>query len=485
MDGPLAIVFLGLLIFGAHLFNGLFKHTKVPNALILLIIGVLLGPVFKVIDPSDFGKVGPIFTTVTLIILMFESGINLKIGQLVKSIGSAFLLTVFNFLGSMAIAAGIAHLAVGLDLLSACFFGAIVGGTSSAIVIPIIKQLKMNEKGETVLLLESAISDVLCLVIGLALLGSMKEGEFDSGALANTIWKSFVFAALIGTFGGFVWSLILERMRLLKNHTFTNLAIVFVVYGATEYFGLNGGIATLCFGIALGNAYLFKNTWLKNVIPAAELNEGEKNFFGELVFILQTYFFVYVGICIKFGDPWIYLAGLGIVIGVILIRPFSIKLLVRGKMSLKDLSIMSVMTPKGLVPAILASIPLQLGLAGGEKIQDISYAVVIFSIILCSTLVIILSKDPLSIAYFRNMLQGKSTDARVVLTEEGEEVTVMGTPEEDENEEGDVAEDGNEEVEPVEGEEDDPQEPSKPKTGNDLQSWDDLEDTGDPKNPTV
>lgn len=473
----MVIVFLGLLIFGAHLFNGLFRLTKIPNALILLVIGIVLGPVTGVIKPSFFGEVGPIFTTVTLIILMFESGINLKIGELVKSIGSAFMLTVFNFIGSLAIAMAGAYFGSrlipsieNLDMLGAAFFGAIVAGTSSAIVIPIIKQLKMNKKGETVLLLESAISDVLCLVIGLALLSSMKEGEFEAGALANNIWKSFLFAAVIGLVGGFIWSLILERLRLIKNHTFTNLAIVFIVYGATEYFQLNGGIATLCFGIALGNSYLFGNTWLKNVIPAAELNENEKNFFGEVVFILQTYFFVYVGVCIQFGNPWIYLVAAVIVTGIIMIRPISIKLLVRGKMSLQDLSIMSVMTPKGLVPAILASIPLQLGLTGGQMIQDVSYAVVLISIVVCSVLVIIISKDPLALGYFKNMLQAKANDAEVVM--KNPEADTVSSTEEDDSEDNDMA---------TEAIEEPPKEPKKP-TDTALQSWNEVDPDEPPTN---
>jgi len=52
------------------------------------------------------------------------------------------------------------------------------------------------------------------------------------------------------------------------------------------------------------------------------------------------------------------------------------------------------MSPKGLVPAILASIPLQLGLASGQQIAEIGYAVVLLSIFICSILVIVVSKDP-------------------------------------------------------------------------------------------
>ena len=52
------------------------------------------------------------------------------------------------------------------------------------------------------------------------------------------------------------------------------------------------------------------------------------------------------------------------------------------------------MTPKGLVPAVLASLPLQRGLEHGEIILDLGYSIVFFSIIICSLLVILLSVKP-------------------------------------------------------------------------------------------
>ncbi len=396
---------IGLLIFGAHLFNGLFKFTKIPNVLILLVIGIIVGPIMGFVREAHFGSIGPIFTSITLVLILFESGTNLKIGELFKSIGSAFLLTLFNFFASAIIGTFIAFTFFSdIDFLSAIFFGVIIAGTSSAVVIPIIKQLKMNKKGYTTLMLESALSDVLCLVIGLALLQAMRQGVFEMGAIFNAIWKSFLFAFLIGLFGGFLWSIIIRFTRIIENSKVMNLAIVFIIYGLTEYLKLNGGIAVLIFGITLGNAYLLKDTFLGYVFPSKELLENEKDFFSELVFIMSTFFFVYVGICMKFGSAVIYLWALLIVAAIIIVRPLSIKLLVKTKMSFKDLSIMAIMAPKGLVPAILASIPIQYGMRGGESIQMLSFAVVLLSILICSILVIILSKNPLKIGYLKKVL---------------------------------------------------------------------------------
>ena len=411
MNIPIIIISIGLLIFGAHLFNGLFRFTKIPNVLILLVIGIIIGPLLNIVRETHFGSIGPIFTSITLILIMFESGTNLKIGELFKSIGSAFLITLFNFIASALIGTFAAYTFFPtLDILSSVFFGVIIAGTSSAVVIPIIKQLKMNEKGATTLLLESALSDVLCLVVGLALLEAMKQGVFELTAILDTIWKSFLIASLIGFAGGFLWSLIIHFTRILENSRVMNIAFVFIIYGLTEYLNLNGGIAVLIFGITLGNAYLLQNTPLKSVFIAKELIKDEKDFFSELVFILATFFFVYVGICMKFGSIGIYLIAFLIVALIIIVRPLSIKILVKTKMSFKDLSIMSIMAPKGLVPAILASIPIQYGIAGGEDIQMLSFAVVLLSILICSILVIVLSKNPFKIVYLKKVFNQNEED---------------------------------------------------------------------------
>jgi NhaP-type Na+/H+ or K+/H+ antiporter len=177
-----------------------------------------------------------------------------------------------------------------------------------------------------------------------------------------------------------------------------------------EYLNLNGGIAVLIFGITLGNAHLLKETRFKEVFPSKALLSHEKDFFSELVFIFTTFFFVYVGVCMKFGSIGIYAIALLIVVAIILVRPLSIKLLVKTKMSFKDLGIMAIMAPKGLVPAILASIPIQYGLAGGESIQMLSFAVVLLSIIICSILVVIVSKNPFQIGYLKTVLKTSNTE---------------------------------------------------------------------------
>lgn len=399
------IIALGLLIFFSHLFNALFDKTKIPNVLLLLLIGIVVGPVSGVVTKDFFGEIGRVFTIITLIVILFESGANLKLKEITQSIGSASLLTVVNFIVTIGVTAAITHLLLSLDMLSAVFVGAIIGGTSSAVVIPMVKQMKMGEKGTSVLILESAISDVLCLVVGLALLEGMSKGEVSVGAVFATMWKAFLFAILLGLAGGFFWSVLINMIRGIKNSMMTTLAFAFILYGTVEMLKLNGGIAVLAYGILLGNAELINSSKLFRKLfrfESSGFNEHEKNFFAEIVFIMQTYFFVYVGISIQFGSPWVYATGFLVVLLIILFRAPAIRLLIGKRVSSPERSVMAVMSPKGLVPAVLASIPLQWGLAHGEIILDMGYSIVLFSILVSSVLVIILSFNP---DFFKNKLQ--------------------------------------------------------------------------------
>jgi potassium/hydrogen antiporter len=399
MEIAYVVVFLGILIFLSHLFDSMFERTRIPNAFLLLLIGIVVGPISALIKPSDFGQLGGVFTTITLIVILFESGLSLKFTELKKAIGTATALTVLNFLLAMVVMSVLFYYLSDLQYMgqqgwiSAFFLGSILGGTSSAVVIPMVRQLKLGVKGQNVLVLESALSDVLCLVVGLALLDSMKAWEIDFTPLFNKIWQSFLFAILIGLYAGLFWVFIHNRVPKFKKSMFSTFAFAFVVYGLTELAGFNGGIATLAFGIILGNSEAVTGfAWMQKLFgPGSKgIEFQEKLFYSEIVFILQTYFFVYIGINIRFGHPSTYIIALIAIAINIFMRVITVKVLPRRNLLPRDRTIISIMTPKGLVPAVLASMPLYLGMQGGELIQEITYAVVFVSILVCSLLVIAL-----------------------------------------------------------------------------------------------
>ena len=402
MNTTLIIAFLGGLILTAQVVNLLFKFTKIPTVLVMILVGIGIGPVFGIADKTSIGQVGPVFSTITLFMILFESGTNLKFKVIASAIGSSLFIALFNFFVSATVGYLVASNFTLLNNVESVFFGVIIGGSSSAIVIPIVNQMGLESMSGTILLLESAITDVLCLVIGLSLLDVMKTGasSVNINSILSTIGESFAYAALVGIGAGLLWSFILKWIRKLQGSKFITLAVVFILFGLVEDstygLGYNGSIAAMTFGIMLGNADFMNRKIFRFGNVTQELRYIEKDFFKEIVFLLQTFFFVYAGMSITFGHPLTYAYGAAIVLVIYFIRMFSVKIFVRKGLPLVDYSAMSVLAPKGLVPIILVAMVVGYTQVDGslEQMQDLAISVVLFSIILTSLMIIVLGKNP-------------------------------------------------------------------------------------------
>ena len=198
--GP-TFIFLGALIFCAHLFAAFFRRSRVPDVLFLVLIGIVLGPVLGWVTPDMLGGVGSLFASVTLVFILIDSGIEMSIGNLRRYWVGIVQVTFYSFCLSMAAAALTAHFLAGLEWLPSLLLGSMVAGTGSSIVIPIIKQMRISSQTQTVLTLESAISGVLCIVVALALMEGFKMGRISVAQVTGNLLASFTMAVLIGGLG--------------------------------------------------------------------------------------------------------------------------------------------------------------------------------------------------------------------------------------------------------------------------------------------
>jgi NhaP-type Na+/H+ or K+/H+ antiporter len=395
------IAFVGILVFLAHLFSSIFSRTRIPDVLMLIIIGICVGPLLGLATPAMFGEVGPVFTTVTLIIILFEGGLALKLNMLRTALAGATLLALFSYLLTMFVVGAVALWLTDLEFLQAFMLGAIVGSTSEAVVIPLVRQLKVKEETQTLLSVESSINDVLSIVITMALVQAYIAGKFEIFTVSGDLIASFLVALVLGIVGALAWSILLNRIHVLKNAMFTTPAFVFVIYGLTESMGFSGAIAALAFGVTIGNIESIKIPIFKalTVREPAGLSETEKVFFSEVAFLLKTFFFIYLGMSLELISSSLIITA-AILTGVaFILRMPAVRISIRQAMPAKDLSVMAVMVPKGLAAVVLASIPLQQGVTGGETIKNITYGIVLFSIVLTSFLVLLMEKTPLPKLY--------------------------------------------------------------------------------------
>lgn len=400
-------IFLGVLIFCAHLFSALFSKRRVPDVLFLVAIGIVLGPVLGWLTPESVGRIGALFASVTLVFILVDSGIDMHIADLRRYWVGVVQVMFFSFLLSMAAAAVVSHYVAELDWMSSFLLGSMVAGTGASIVIPMVRQMKVSAQTRTVLTLESALSAVLCIVVALAIMEGYKMGRIRFEHIAGNVLASFIMALLLGVVGGMMWSGLLQRVRRQQNSMFLTPAFVFVIYGITEALGYSGAIAALAFGIVLGNASYFEFTWIrkynrKHGRRMESLEDNEKTFFKEIVFILKSFFFVYIGISIPFTDTIALLYGLIVTAAIFVCRALLI-IAVGRKNTRTDRFVVAIMAPKGLASAVLASMPRQLNIAAGreiipgaERIECIVYAVIFFSIILSSLLVLLSRRSIIS-----------------------------------------------------------------------------------------
>lgn len=429
------IAFVGILIFLAHLFTGIFSRTRIPDVILLIAIGICVGPVLGLANPSQFGAVGPIFTTITLIIILFESGIALRLTTLRQTLGGALKLAPLSFFLTTLVVAGFALWLTDLELIPAFILGAIIGSTSETVVIPLVRQLRIREGTRSLLSVESSINDVLSIVITVALIEAYNLGEFDIASISGDLIAAFLVAIIFGVVGAFIWSILLNRIHAIKNAMFTTPAFVFVIFGIAETLGFSGAIAALAFGVTIGNIESIRFSIFKPS-PASEpvgLTDVEKAFFSEVAFLLKTFFFVYLGISLELISGELIMLGLLLTVLAFILRIPAVKLSVKRSVPIKDISIISVMVPKGLAAVVLASIPLQQQVVGGELIQNITYSVVLLSIVITSFLVLLLDKTRLPDLYgwiltpsLPKIRFNKESSAKK-LSKETEEITPAGT----------------------------------------------------------
>ncbi len=402
MQMAAGIAVVGILVFLAHLFSGLFSRTRIPDVLMLMLIGLLLGPVAGLVAPRSFGAVGPFFSTVTLVIILFEAGVHLDMDVLVASFRGSVVLTLTSFFLAMAAVAALAFFLLHFEVPLSLMLGAIVGSTSPAVVVPLTRKLDMHEHARGILLMESALSDVLSIVIALAILDSFRLGHLRIGVLAGQILSMLLLAAIFGVLAAFFWSALLKRVRSLENSIFTTPAFVFVLFGCVELLGYSGYIAALAFGATLGNIETFHRlAFLRRILPAEpiSLNQVERDFIAEIVFLLAAFFFIYIGISMRLSNLPLLFLGLLIAAMLMLLRIPAARFTLSRTTSVRDASLVAVMTPKGLAAAVLAGVPLQNNLPGGDNIQGVTYSIILFSIVLTSMLTFLVDRTRLARLY--------------------------------------------------------------------------------------
>jgi cell volume regulation protein A len=367
-----------------------FQRFKIPDIVILLLVGLLIGPVFHVLGAdvlTSMRDLNPFFGTLVLVILLVEGGMALDYRVVLKQAAPALGYTLLAFALTMATIAGAAAY-LGWQPLPALLLGAILGGNSSTVIMSLVRQLKMSDAGRTVLSLESSLNDALTIIVSLALIQVIVEGGgLDIGFFARDFFGSFTISALFATVAAVVWIIVLHWLRAPKYNYLLTLAAVLVLYVATEGAQSSGAFAALVFGIILGNSHALEP--LLKVKTAANFRENLHASQAEITFFVRTFFFVFMGLILDlsgFTAPVVILATAAILVKALARYVSAVGVAAVVPRLRGDRLFLAVMLPNGLAAAAMAAYPAARGLTSPspELFQGVAFLVILLSNVFAS-----------------------------------------------------------------------------------------------------
>lgn len=389
-------VFLALagILFIGFIGEIIFEKTKIPDVIWLLLIGIILSTLLNWVTPTSFAEFAPYFTTFALVFLLFEAGINMNIKKFFKAAPQGIRLSFLSFIFSFIIIF-LLSLIIGNSLSLSLLLGAILGGISSAVIVPMTKNLTISNVAKLSLVFDSAFSDVLCILGTVTVIEIVTTTGVSGMNVISSLLSSFLIAILIGVVTAFVWEKLLNKF--VKDHEYIlTLSIMLIVFSVTEMLNANGAIACLVFGLMLGNTIRIKSIFKKeedNGRKTGLITPSGKEFYAEVAFFIKAAFFVYLGILIDFTEPMSFVWALIILIGVYAARPFATYLSFKKGTALRDIKIIETIIPRGLAAAVLVQLPIEANIPGAESLVNIVLAVILLSIVASTILAYLVQHD--------------------------------------------------------------------------------------------
>ncbi|MEM2026909.1 MAG: cation:proton antiporter [Candidatus Bathyarchaeia archaeon] len=287
----------GVIIFVGFLANLIFKKITFPDILLLILTGIIFGPLLGLFTPEDFLPVTPTFAALALMLILFQGGLGMEIYTV---LAQSFRATVLGFLYVIFATLFVSifgHFILGLSWIEALILGPMTAGTSSVIIIPLVSRLNVSDDVKATLSLESTITDVLNIILVIVFLKMFLGGAVNIQETMSSLFAKFAVGMMFGAIVGIVWVKILDVVGEQEYIYMLTLAVLLLCYAGTEFLGGGGTLSALVFGIILGNYGKMKVLGVKvNSKLMPKLIETIRDFQSEITFLVRAFFFVLLGL---------------------------------------------------------------------------------------------------------------------------------------------------------------------------------------------
>lgn len=383
----------GLLVL-AFVANRLSRRTRVPDVIVLLFCGIVLGPVLHWIDAGRFPAIIRGVGTLALILILFAAGLELDLRRARRQFLAGAVLALLSFALTLIGITFFCFHVFGMRRMPSLLVAAPLACVSGSIALPILDQLDLPYRLKTTLVIEASLGDGLgALVVGvlLDLLSGGSVGTTSRGAILGSVAAIFVYRFLIGfavaLIAGFLWSRLLPRISNKQFLQALTFAAVLIVYSGTH--ALNGSalFAVLVFGATLASL-LGPDSFLRDfgfeVSPISNSDEMY-SFHSELAFLVRSFFFVLLGAMIQLkGLRKELLPSLGI-LAVLLVARYVAVFLSRSvwrKTTAHERELAFTLIPRGLITAVLALEVFQAAPSDLAFLPSLTFALILFTNVL-------------------------------------------------------------------------------------------------------
>ncbi len=355
-------------------------RMRIPSILLLLIFGILAGPVFGWVNPDDLmGSLLYPVVSLAVAMILFEGGLSLSVKEF-RAIGGvmAWLVTVGAaitwLIGSVA-----AHWILGLDWPLAILLGAVLVVTGPTVIGPMLRFIRPTGQTGAILKWEGIVIDPIGAMLAVLVFKvTMESGTQPEMMVVSTVLKTIVIGALSGLLGALGLGICMKR-DYIPDYLHNSVAVMFVVAaftGANILQSESGLLAVTIMGFALANQ---KSVSVQHIVEFKE----------NLRILLIAGVFILLAAHLRPADlDQIGIASfLFLLVLVLIARPASVFVSTFGsKLSTKEKLFLSWMAPRGIVAAAVASIFAlrleEIGLAGSEVLVPQTFFIIIGTVAL-------------------------------------------------------------------------------------------------------
>lgn len=358
-----------------------FDRFRIPDYFLLMGVGLLLGSGWVPIGGdlrTSLGGVAPLLTNTALAFILFEGGLVLQVRGIGRMwsiatlhTGIAMALSIFGvwFVGMQVL--GLASTTSLILALAFC-------GPSATIVLSFLPRSDATDRTRFTLTAEGVIGNIVAAAFVL-LLVRLPAASVDASALVPHLLNVGA-AALVAVVVGFAWAKAVGGSRQRTFAFMTSVALALLLYAVGEgVLGGNGGLAAFVFGFVLG----YRNVLLAH--PGTPGSRGLQDFHRELVFLLRTFFFVYLGVRVTLTDVSVaalFGAYLFTVVFLLSRLPSAAMLGRLWRLPKLDVQILQSTVGRGMTDTVLILYAIEVGVIPGAEaglVTDLLFLVILFA----------------------------------------------------------------------------------------------------------